>query len=120
MRYCRFCHRLSHRAAQFCRHCGKSFNVKRCPSGHLNPRGSTFCSACGSTDLSEPQPHVSIGGMIVESVFFLLLLAGTLGYLVIFLRRLIENPFALLPLMLMGLGIAILWLLYVTIHSAWR
>jgi hypothetical protein len=120
MRYCRSCHRLSGRMAQFCRHCGKSFNMKRCPAGHLNPRGTAFCATCGSTDLSQPQPHVSMGGVFLEFFFFLLLLLGTLAYLGIFLRALANNPSGLLPLMLVGVGIGLGWLLYVTIHSAWR
>jgi RNA polymerase subunit RPABC4/transcription elongation factor Spt4 len=120
MRYCRFCHRLSSRTAQFCRHCGKSFNLKHCPAGHLNSRGTVFCSTCGSTDLSEPQPRVSFGGIFLETFFFLLLLLGTLVYLGVFIRALLSNPAGLLPLMLIGLGIGLGWLLYVTVHSAWR
>ena len=57
---------------------------------------------------------------MLEYLLFLLLTVGTLGFVAVFLRAMYQNPNGLLPLMLIGLGIGFLWLLYVSIHSAWR
>lgn len=33
--------------------------MRICSRGHINPRGVTFCSECGSADLSTPAPPAS-------------------------------------------------------------
>jgi hypothetical protein len=120
MRYCRFCRKLSAGDPRFCIHCRASFNVKRCPAGHLNPRGSRFCETCGSPDLSRPQPRAGKLALLLSIVLFALLTLGTLAFAGMFARQLIRDPSALLPLMLAGVGIGFLWLLFAAVHSTWR
>lgn len=120
MRYCRPCKKLSDGNPTFCPHCRRSFNVKRCPAGHENPRGSRFCKTCGSPDLSTPQPRRPVRAVLVGSLFFLILLLVTLAYIIYFIRTLMNNPSGLLTLMNYGVGLAVLWFLYITISSAYR
>lgn len=40
-------------SAQYCGSCGGSFAGRRCPKGHLSPKGTLSCIQCGSPDLSE-------------------------------------------------------------------
>lgn len=60
MRRCTYCFRFHPGDPVFCSHCGRSFNVRICSRGHRNPRGVTFCSECGSVDLSTPAPPASL------------------------------------------------------------
>lgn len=59
MRRCTYCFRFHPGDPVFCSHCGRSFNVRICSRGHRNPRGVTFCSECGSPDLSTAAPPAS-------------------------------------------------------------
>ena len=56
MKRCTACFRYSLGQPTFCTHCGRSFNVKICSRGHVNPRGVQFCAECGSGELSTPAP----------------------------------------------------------------
>lgn len=56
MKRCTYCFRYSIGEHAFCSHCGRSFNVRLCPRGHISPRGADFCGECGSGDLSTPAP----------------------------------------------------------------
>jgi hypothetical protein len=51
---------------------------------------------------------------------FIGLLAGTLIYIGVFVRALFQNPSGLLPLMLLGLVLGLLWLLWILGASALR
>jgi hypothetical protein len=49
---------------------------------------------------------------------FAVLLLATSVYIEIFIRALIQNPSGLLPLMLIGFVLGLLWLLWMSGHSA--
>jgi len=98
--------------------------VKRCQRGHANPRGAEVCSECGSRNLSMPQSRGKISLWLLMVFGFILpfvaLLIVTLGYMYTFAQALIQNPSGLLPQMLTGLGLGLLWLLWVLVSSALR
>jgi hypothetical protein len=56
MKRCTACFRYALGDPPYCNHCGRSYDVRLCPRGHENPRGASFCGACGSGDLSTPAP----------------------------------------------------------------
>ncbi len=56
MKRCTYCFRYSRGTPTFCSHCGRTYNVRICNRGHLNPRGVAFCAECGSSELSTPAP----------------------------------------------------------------
>lgn len=114
MRYCRKCHRLASGNPSFCLHCGRSYNAKRCPAGHVNPRGALACGSCGSTDLSEPQPRRGTGAALLLLLLVAAFVMSWSVYIVIFMRALFTTPDPLLPLMLIGLGLGFLWVLFVS------
>ena len=58
---CRSCHSAWPDTALYCGKCKRSFGGRRCPKGHLSPRGSTYCLTCGSKDMSVPADSVSFG-----------------------------------------------------------
>ena len=76
MRFCTSCHRFTAGQPLFCANCGRTYNVRLCPRQHVNPRHATVCSACGSRELSDPQPRPSAVGTL--SAWVLRALPGTL------------------------------------------
>jgi len=118
MRYCWSCKRLTVGKPLFCNHCGKSYDVKYCPRLHENPRGAQACSQCGSRDLSLPQRHVPWWRKVTIMLFNLsgvTLLILTVLYGVYMGFQVLSDPYGLLRPMLLGLLLALLWLLYVIV-----
>lgn len=91
MKYCYHCGRMTGGEPVFCGSCGRSYDVKRCPRLHANPRYAEVCSQCGSRELSTPQPKVSLGWRVLEFlvkvVFGAVLIFVSLALLVALLRR---------------------------------
>src|SRR5712692_1855348 len=91
MKYCYNCDRVTVAEPLFCNFCGRSYDVKLCPRLHVNPRRTSVCSKCGSTELSTPQPRVPFWMRI--SLFLITLISGILlslisvGLLVFFISR---------------------------------
>lgn len=101
----------------FCSKCGRSYGVRFCPKLHRNAVTASACSECGSKELSQPQQAATIlarGVAVLGMVLGLVLLAGTLFYLVQFARRLLSDPSSTLPAMMIGLAIGLVWLLFVS------
>jgi hypothetical protein len=65
MRWCPLCRRISPGQPERCHYCGRTWNLRLCPSGHENPPDSQYCGLCGSARLSEPAP----GGYLVNRLF---------------------------------------------------
>jgi hypothetical protein len=88
--YCYFCGHLTPGEPVFCNYCGRSYDVKRCPRLHANPRGADVCSRCGSRELSTPQPRVPASwkllAILVRLAAGLLLFSATLVFLVVVTR----------------------------------
>lgn len=88
--YCYFCGHLTPGEPAFCNYCGRSYDVKRCPRLHANPRGADVCSKCGSRDLSTPQPNVPASwkllAILIRLGAGLVLFAATLAFLVVVVR----------------------------------
>ena len=124
MRYCNSCRRITSGRPSYCNYCGKSYDVKLCSRGHPNPRGAEVCSECGSRNLSMPHSHggillwlLVVFGLILPFVVLLLI---TLGYIGIYVQALFQNSSEILPLMLIGFVIGLLWLLWMLGYSALR
>src|SRR5271168_3387273 len=60
MKYCYQCGQTTGGKPLFCNFCGRSYDVKLCPSRHMNPRMAEACSRCGSRNLSLPQPRIPL------------------------------------------------------------
>ncbi len=58
MKFCYECGRLTAGDPLYCASCGRTYDVKLCPSRHANPRWVEVCPSCGSRNLSTPQPKV--------------------------------------------------------------
>ena len=54
MKYCQHCQQWNHGRPMRCRYCGRTWNVKLCQAGHVNPIDANFCGECGRGNLSEP------------------------------------------------------------------
>jgi hypothetical protein len=85
--YCYFCGHLTPGEPAFCNYCGRSYDVKRCPRLHANPRGADVCSRCGSRELSTPQPNVPAAwkllAILIRLGVGLLLFTATLLFIVV-------------------------------------
>lgn len=63
MKLCLTCYRLWPAKATYCGHCGRSFGGRICRTkkAHRSPRDAQFCMECGSADLTDPTPYLSLG-----------------------------------------------------------
>lgn len=123
MRLCTDCWHLNVGEKPFCQNCGCSFNVKLCPRGHANPRAARMCADCGSADLSRPQRKPPLYIRPVLFMLFdlgpgILLLLGLVVYLGFYVHKLLNDPNGLLPLMLIGAGLAFLFYLWILFHDS--
>ncbi len=95
--------------------------MRLCGRGHQNIRLAEVCSVCGSRELSMPQRQPSTNMRIFHVVAliipFVVLTLFTLAYLAVFVKSLFTNPQAVLPLMLLGLVLGLLWLLWIQLSS---
>jgi hypothetical protein len=64
MKRCNYCFRYALDQPTFCPYCGRSYDVRLCPRGHVNPRNVQFCATCGSDELSTPAPPESLLGRL--------------------------------------------------------
>lgn len=53
MRYCSYCGKWFAGRPTYCPNCGRTWDYRICPRGHLNPPSALYCGECGSPDLSE-------------------------------------------------------------------
>jgi hypothetical protein len=61
--------------------CGRSYTVKICARGHGNPRGTQFCSTCGSGEFSTPAPPERLSGRVARAILQLTIGAGLVAVL---------------------------------------
>ena len=124
MRYCFSCRKITSGDPSYCNYCGKSYDVKRCGRGHPNVRSADVCSTCGSRDMSVPQARLSLKMRIFQAcaltIPYVVLLVFSLAYVGVFFRTLFKDPSGLLPLMLLGLLLGLLWLLWIHLSAMLR
>lgn len=75
MRFCLACRSLSS-SGPICSKCGRSFDGRLCPQGHLSDLDAKFCSQCRSQALTDGTASIRLGGLLR-----LLLIAGFLFFL---------------------------------------
>jgi hypothetical protein len=101
--------------------CGRTYEVKLCPRLHENSREAEVCSTCGSTDLSTPQPKLPLWFTPLLRSLALLpgigLLILSISFLFSYIRMLVYHSASQFRYMLVGLGLAALWLLYIQLPS---
>ena len=116
MRYCTSCRRMTAGEPLFCNFCGRSYDIKLCPSRHINPRAATVCSQCGSSELSTPGARVSLPARIALRLLRLLpgvlLLIVSLLFLLELLRAFLQNPVVQAQAVWLCLLLGFLWWLY--------
>jgi len=116
MKYCFQCGRITSGQPLFCNFCGRTFDVKLCPRLHVNPRIATVCSACGSRELSEPQPKISMWlhllGFFVRIFLGVLLVWGALSLIVLSIEELLQSSVVQEGLVLLGILFIGLWVLW--------
>jgi RNA polymerase subunit RPABC4/transcription elongation factor Spt4 len=116
MRYCYNCGRITSGEPKFCTFCRRTYNVKLCPRLHFNPREAHACSECGSPDLTTPQPRLPFWLrpllFLISVLPGLLLLLLSTAFLIAYVYILFARPDLQLLFMILGLGLGLLWLLY--------
>lgn len=60
MKYCPHCQQWNHGRPMRCRYCGRTWYVRLCRAGHVNPINANFCGVCGQGNLSEPAERQSL------------------------------------------------------------
>jgi RNA polymerase subunit RPABC4/transcription elongation factor Spt4 len=121
MKLCLNCRRTTPGKPTFCNFCGSSFNVRLCPSKHINPRSAEACSQCGSRELSQAQPKPRL---LLRPLLFLLslspglfLIAALIAFVMAFVRKLFSDPSGLLPLMCLGLLLCVLFGIWIMLPN---
>jgi hypothetical protein len=114
MRYCSNCKKLTSGKPPYCNHCGRSYGVRLCPRGHINPRAAEACSECGSMELSTPAPK---GGMMpgfstIGKIIGVTILLVLCGYVLYFVWMWATDPDTVLRLMRLGFELGALFLLW--------
>ncbi len=116
MTYCFNCGKLTSGQPLFCNRCGRSYDVKLCPRFHPNPRHAAICSQCGSSELSTPQPKVSVWWHVLAFLIRVLigLLLAVLSILVVLavLADLLQRTEVQNALVALGILLFLLWLLW--------
>lgn len=120
MKVCYECGRITPGEPLFCNFCGRSYDVKLCPSRHPNPRIAEVCSQCGSRDFSTPQPKVSLWWKFLTWLTRLLLgiLLGCLTVLLILTALL--RPEVQHALLGLGILLAVLWWMWSQLPNWFR
>jgi hypothetical protein len=119
MKYCHNCHHITGGEPLYCDYCGRSYDVKLCPRRHVNVRTAMVCSQCGSPDLSTPQPHMPfwfaplVAALSLLPGLVLLLISVLLSIAAI--NAVLYQPAQLRTLLVLSLGVAGLWLLYLPV-----
>ncbi len=116
MRYCNHCHRITAGEPLFCNFCGRSYDLKLCPSRHPNPRMADVCNQCGSRDLSVPHPRLSfwMGPLLtlLSALPGIVLWGLTVLLFIAFIHALTTNLQLMGQVMWLCLLIALLWCVY--------
>lgn len=125
MRYCTNCQKLTAGEPSFCNSCGRSFDVRLCPSRHPNPRAAQVCATCGSRDLSTPHPRIALWSaplVWILTVFpGILLLVITVMFFVTIFEALAKNQEILLgSVFSVGLVLGLLWFIYMNLPGFLR
>ena len=119
MKYCYNCNRITPGKPLFCGSCGRSFDIKLCPRLHANSRRAEVCSQCGSRDLSSPQPRIPFFGRLVvfllTVILWVLVIALTLTFVLIFLRQILTNTNVIQDLMGIAIIVGLMWWMWTQI-----
>ncbi len=92
MKYCPHCQQWNHGRPMRCRYCGRTWNVRLCPSGHLNPRNANFCGECGSGNLSDPTEGQSLFVRIICLIKNIFLIAIVILLIHFVFSRITSSP----------------------------
>jgi len=60
MNFCPHCNRWNIGSPLRCRYCGRTWRVRICSAGHVNPADANFCGECGRAELSEPSGRIPV------------------------------------------------------------
>lgn len=116
MTYCFNCGKLTSGEPLFCNRCGRTYDVRLCPRLHSNPRNAVICSECGSSELSTPQPKVSVWARIVAFLIRMIIGACLVGLSIVTLLAvlvdLLRRTEVQNGLVAIGLLVVVLWLLW--------
>ncbi len=110
MRYCLYCQRWTAGRPVYCPNCGRTWNHRICPRGHLNPSSALFCADCGSPDLSETSGKERWFSKIAGIISGVLPKILLVGFIVLILANINER--SLEPLAGFIISISILFVVF--------
>ena len=120
MKFCYQCGKASAGDPLFCTKCGRTFDVRLCPRLHKNSRFAKACSQCGSRELSQAQPQVSVWWKVMEFMakvaLGLFLVYGSLALLIDLLRR----PQVQIGVLIIAILLGLLWWLWLQLPEWFR
>ena len=124
MKYCYNCNKITSGEPLYCNFCARSYSVKLCNRGHVNPRNAEACSQCGSRDLSTPQPRTPFWVPVVEYLLSLVpgvfLSIASIVTVLIGLRELLRRPDLLFAFVMLLIALGILWWMWSQLPSWFR
>ena len=124
MKFCYSCGRSTGGRPLYCGSCGRSYDIKLCPSRHGNPRWADTCSRCGSRNLSQPQRRIPVLWRIVAvavlAVSAVPLLVASFVLAITTWKYLAEREVPFAGLVALGVFLAALWAAWGTLPHAAR
>jgi predicted amidophosphoribosyltransferase len=112
MKFCYQCGKASAGDPLFCTKCGRTYDVRLCPRLHRNSRFAKACSQCGSRELSQVQPQISLWWKVLEFlakvIFGAFVVYASLTALIDLLQR---SQFRA-GLVIVGILVGLLWWLW--------
>jgi len=120
MKFCYQCGKASPGDPPYCSKCGRSYDVRLCPRMHRNSRFATACSQCGSRELSEAQPQISVWWKVLEFLakvgFAIFLVFISLEVLI----ALLERPQFQTGVFVIGVLLGLLWWMWAQLPEWFR
>src|SRR5262249_47309720 len=110
MRYCPNCKRLNFRRPVICMYCGRTWNVRLCPRGHVNRFDANFCGQCGNTELTDTSGPSPIWIRTIKWISYLVALIAIIYFVPPLVGTVSRDLIRLLPLFIL-ISIIFIWFL---------
>jgi uncharacterized membrane protein YvbJ len=120
MKFCYQCGKASAGDPLFCTKCGRTFDVRLCPRLHKNSRFAKACSQCGSRELSQAQPQVSVWWKVMEFMAKVALGLFLVYVSLAVLIDLLQRPQVQIGVFIIAILVGLLWWLWLQLPEWFR
>lgn len=120
MKFCYQCGKASAGDPLFCTKCGRTFDARLCPRLHKNSRFAKACSQCGSRELSQAQPQISVWWKVVEFLAKVALGIFLIYVSIALLIDLLRRPQVQIGVLIIAIPLGLLWWFWLQLPEWFR